>query len=71
MLTRTLWSECIAVLCIHGSYDGRCFSFTLDLWLANMAIIIGMVVYGAKTDKLWKYEKKVQLYRGEVPVESA
>lgn len=40
-------------------------------WLANMAIIIGMVVYGAKTDQLSKYEKKVQLSRGEVPVDSA
>jgi hypothetical protein len=36
-----------------------------------MAIIIGIVVYGAKTDKLWKYEKKLQLSRGEVPVEYA
>jgi len=40
-------------------------------WLANMAIIIGMVVYGAKTDQLAKYEKKVVISRGEVPVESA
>ena len=38
----------------------------LAFWLTNMAVIVGMVIYGSETDQLTKYERKVEMSRGDV-----